>query len=123
MISVRVLNVKRWEKTGQAQRIPDDVWALLDSCRKTHDEVVAYAVEQAIGASEKVGGALPVVTLPYFRTQEHYDAYGRDKGPFGCANANARDVAAELRRLGFDVRFVYPEAPDEPLRSTMDLTR
>ena len=49
-----------------------------------------------------------VVALTYWRSQEQYDEMGRDEGWYGVSNANARAVAAELRRYGFRVEFRYP---------------
>lgn len=37
---------------------------------------------------------------------------GRDDGPVGMANANARMVAARLDALGYIVGFAYPDDSD-----------
>ena len=49
-----------------------------------------------------------MVVMTYFRDQDMYDEFGRDEGPYGVANANARAAAAELERLGLEVEFRYP---------------
>ena len=67
-------------------------------------------VERCVSAFEKHGDYPKVVTITYFRSQGDYDAYGRDQSPFGFANAVARGAARELRRLGFEVRFDYPDS-------------
>ena len=67
-------------------------------------------VERCVSAFEKHGDYPKLVTITYFRSQDDYDAYGRDQRPFGFANAVARGAARELRRLGFEVRFDYPDS-------------
>lgn len=37
-----------------------------------------------------------------------YDEFGRDPGPYGQANANARAMAYELEHRGIKVEFRYP---------------
>lgn len=55
------------------------------------------------------GRAPDLVPLTYFRSQEEYDAFGRDAGPFGVANANSRAVADALMARGIEVEFRYPD--------------
>ena len=46
--------------------------------------------------------------ITYYRDQVMYDEFGRDPGPYGQANANARAMAYELERRGIKVEFRYP---------------
>lgn len=102
---VNVSTVKRWEKPGYFGA-PDDVWAWLEDCERAQAEVVDIAVSAAVAH-----GPGPV-QITYYRSQEQYDALGRDPGPFGMANANARMVASRLRSLGREVDFAYPDDED-----------
>lgn len=43
------------------------------------------------------------------RDQAQSDACGRDSGPYGVANANARAVACALEREGYAVEWRYPD--------------
>ena len=99
---VNVSTVKRWEKPGYFDP-PDDVWAWLDDCGALQREVVDAAVSAAVAR-----GRGPV-QVTYYRSQEQYDELGRDPGPYGVANANARMVSSRLRGLGFEVDFSYPD--------------
>lgn len=49
------------------------------------------------------------VDLLYYRSQEHYDRYGRDKGDYAIVNARSREIAAILESQGIEARFRYPE--------------
>ena len=103
-----VMTVKRWEKPGEAEP-PADVQAWLESMLTQHVE----AVEAALGAVEEMtetqGHAPSHVDLLYYRSQEHYDRYGRDKGDYAIVNARSREIAAILEAEGIEARFRYPE--------------
>ena len=101
-VDVNISTVKRWEKPDYFGA-PDDVWVWLDDCERAQ----AGVVEQAVSAALATGQGS--VQITYYRTQEQYDELGRDSGPFGLANANARLVAHRLRVLGIDVEFSYPD--------------
>ena len=49
--------------------------------------------------------------ITYYRTQAQFDKIGRDHGPVGMANANARLIAARLDAMGYDVGWAYPDDP------------
>lgn len=49
------------------------------------------------------------VDLLYYRSQEHYDRYGRDKGDYAIVNARSREISAILESEGIEARFRYPE--------------
>ena len=102
-LGVSVRTVKRWEAVGWPDP-PDDAWEYLAECEERRRWVVDQAERAVLGSP-----AEKTVTLTYYRTQDDYDENGRDAGPFGMANANARAVAESLRRMGYDVRFAYPE--------------
>lgn len=105
-LGVDVRSVKRWEAPDGNQPVAD-AWALLMRYHDLH----ARAVETAVGQVEKmvaeVGRAPQAVRVTYWRSQGEYDDHGRDPGPFGVANANARAVAEALRPYGVDVEFAY----------------
>ena len=107
-LGVTVRSVRRWETPAPGYLgAPDDAWALLDDAIAQQNAVVAGALDTA--------DAMPhgPVQLTYYRSQEQFDACGREPGePYGCANANARLVADALRTQGVDVSFAYPDDGD-----------
>ena len=80
---------------------------LLDAL--TQESIAEHCREVTMRAQEETGRMPDAVTLTYYRSQEQYDELGRDEGWYGVANANARAVAAELKRYGFSVEFRYPD--------------
>lgn len=105
-VGVRVLAVKKWERPG-GPVAPADAWEFLEAVETARRAVVKQAEEAALQFAER--GA---VQLTYYRTQEQFDEYGRDEGPFGVANANARAVADRLESMGFEIAWAYPDDPD-----------
>lgn len=105
---VKVLSVKRWEKPGEAEA-PTDVQAWLESMLTQHVEAVEAALDAVDEMTETQGHAPSHVDLLYYRSQEHYDRYGRDKGDYAIVNARSREIAAILEAQGIEVRFKYPE--------------
>ena len=115
--------VRRWESPDWPDP-PADAWELLDEALARQDAVVEAAVDAAVDAASRTGaGSGMGVELSYFRDQAHMIEAGRDDGYFGMANATARRVAEELRRLGFEPRFSYPEEAGPALGAAMDATR
>ena len=105
---VKVLSVKRWEKPGDAEP-PADVQAWLESMLTQHVEAVEAALDAVDEMTETQGHAPSHVDLLYYRSQEHYDRYGRDKGDYAIVNARSREIAAILEAQGIEARFRYPE--------------
>lgn len=104
----KVLTVKRWEKPGEAEP-PEDAQAYLLHMLDLHVQAVEAALD-AVGEMEELNGNPPShVDLLYYRSQAHYDRYGRDKGDFAVVNARAREIAALLETQGIEARFRYPE--------------
>lgn len=102
-VGVSLRSVKRWEDPAEENPPSEDAWELLyDTDDKRFETVLQalYAVRQS-GAK--------AVQLTYYRTQEQYDALGRDPGPYGVANANARAIAERLRDEGVEVEWAYPD--------------
>ena len=110
LLGIDVANVKRWEKPGEAYPKPF-AWELLDELMKLRRKTIAEGVEVVLSMQEH-DGMPDRVQLTYWRDQAQFDAMGRDEGPFGMANANARGVAAELERLGIDVEWSYADDDD-----------
>ena len=96
-------SVKRWEESGNDWEPPEDVWEWILACAEVQAETVDAAVSAAMAHP---GGAVQVT---YYRTQEQFDAMGRDDGPYGMANANSRLAAHRLMALGREVEFSYPD--------------
>lgn len=109
-LDVDVRSVKRWESpAAEGYRAPADAWAVLEDARETQRQQVAYALKVVREQEETLDHAPAAVALTYYRDQEQYDACGRDSGPYGVANANARAVADALEREGFAVEWRYPD--------------
>lgn len=104
----KVLTVKRWEKPGEAEP-PEDAQTYLLHMLDLHVQAVKAALD-AVDEMEELHGEPPShVDLLYYRSQAHYDRYGRDKGDFSVVNARAREIAALLEAQGIEARFVFPE--------------
>ena len=110
-VGVRVLAVKKWERPD-GPTAPADAWAFLEAVEAARKGVVGQAEEAVL----RHGGAGPV-QLTYYRTQEQFDEHGRDDGPVGVANANARAVADRLEAMGFEVAWAYPDDPENMYHS------
>lgn len=105
---VKVLSVKRWEKPGEAEA-PADVQAWLERMLTQHVEAVEAALDAVDEMTKTQGHAPNHVDLLYYRSQEHYDRFGRDEGDYAIANARSREIAAILEAHGIEARFRYPE--------------
>ena len=103
-----VLTVKRWEKPGEAEP-PADVQAWWESMLTQHVEAVEAALDAVDEMTETQGHAPNHVDLLYYRSQAHYDRFGRDKGDYAIVNARSREIAAILEAQGIEARFRYPE--------------
>lgn len=108
VLDVNVKTVKRWEHEADASQPPVDAWELLEAALDTQRQMAAYAVSVAREQEATLGAKPKAVQLTYFRDQVMFDCYGRDKGYFGIANANARAAATELMREGLSIEFRYP---------------
>lgn len=105
MFNVQERSVKRWERPD-CSNPPEEVCEMLANMRQRQLDMIDYALEKAEAVGSKV------VTINYYSTQEEYDFFGRDKGDFMQANANARAVATALETVGFEVVFRYPGDTD-----------
>lgn len=103
-----VLTVKRWEKPGEYDP-PEDVREYLAGLLEQHVKAVETVLDAVEDVAEKQGRLPDHVDLLYYRSQAHYDRYGRDKGDYRLVNARAREVAAVLESQGIEARFRYPE--------------
>lgn len=104
----KVLTAKRWEKPGEAEP-PKDAQAYLLHMLDLHVQAVEAALDAVDEMEEDLGKSPSHVELLYYRSQAHYDRYGRDKGDFAVVNARAREIAALLEAQGIEARFKYPE--------------
>lgn len=117
---VKVLSVKRWEKPGEAEP-PSDVQEWLEGMLDAHVEAVKASLDAAESMMDELGEAHHV-NLLYYRSQAHYDQYGRDSGNFSVVNARTREVGAILEANGIEVRYLYPE-DDEMVFQQLASTR
>ena len=105
------MTVKRWEKPGEAEP-PADAQAWLEHMLTQHVEAVEAALDAVDGIEEVQGNPPDHVDLLYYRSQAHYDTYGRDDAVYSVVNARAREVGVRLQAEGYTVRYVYPEDAD-----------
>lgn len=109
-LGVETRSVRRWESpAAEGYRAPEDAWRVLERAREAQRQQVAYALEVVRKQTSELGQSPAAVALTYYRDQEQYDACGRDKGPVGVANANARAIAEALEREGYSVEWRYPD--------------
>ena len=104
----KVLTVKRWEKPGEAEP-PEDAQTYLLHMLDLHVQAVEAALDAVNEMEEELGKLPSHVDLLYYRSQAHYDRFGRDKGDFSVVNARTREIAALLEAQGIEARFVFPE--------------
>lgn len=107
-----ISTVKRWEKPGYFNP-PEDVCEWLETMLEAHmqavDTVMKTLDKTLEEAVESQGKPPTHINLFYYRSQEHFDRLGRDKGNYSVVNARTREVAVLLEARGIKVRFLYPE--------------
>ena len=99
-------DVEAWE-SSEGRGAPSFAWSVVETAENGRTR----AVDAAVRAAESFPEAA-AIQLIYYASQEQYDAMGRDPGPYGVANANARAIAERLVAMGFDVSWSYPTDPD-----------
>lgn len=112
-LGVNIKTAKNWENPNQERyRIPEDAWAYIDTAVEMQRRQVSYACSVVARQVESFGcdpATVPItVPITYYRDQAMYDEFGRDPGPFGQANANARAVGYELERRSIGVEYRHP---------------
>jgi transcriptional regulator with XRE-family HTH domain len=121
-LGVSCRTVKRWEHEADRREPPADAVELLERQLGTQREMVDYMVSVCERVTEEQGRMPTLVPISYYRDQSMYDEFGRDSGPFGVANANARAVAQELEALGYEVEFRYPCEDDSSISAARSAT-
>ena len=104
---VKVMSVKRWEKPGEAMP-PQDVQDWLEDMLAAHVRAVRTVLDVVDSIIDRQEHEPTHVSLSYYRSQAHYDRYGRDKANFSVVNARSREAAAILENRGVAVRYRYP---------------
>lgn len=119
-----VSKVVAWE--GLSEHIPGKIWRLVDEAVDVFDNLVDDLADVEV-ADWRPGGENRPIPLPYFRSQEKYQAYcdargfepfeGCDFGvdgvaPFGFRNAATREAAHRLRAAGRTVVMGYVSDDD-----------
>lgn len=103
--------VKNWERGLRSvpKQVSDWLWDRVAE----HDDAVEQSMEGFEAMADELDGE-PAIVMNYWRTQDEYDAFGRDDGDVGRVNARARAMAQKLREEGYTVTFENPaEAPYE----------
>lgn len=107
-LGVNIRTVKRWENPSFPYMPPEDAWKAVDDALDAQRRQVAYAVSTVEEQAERLGHVPEEVRITYYRDQAMYDKHGRDAGPVGQANADARAVAAAIEAMGVRAAFAYP---------------
>lgn len=105
---VNLETVKRWEKPNGLP-IPEDVSAWMMSILSMHRNAVKTALDAVDSITERQGSEPDHIDLMYYRSQAHYDKFGRDSGDYSMVNARAREIGATLESEGIEARYFYPE--------------
>lgn len=108
VLGVQVRAVKRWESPDDDHEAPDDAWYLLDACQERQREMVARVLGHVDELAQKYGDYPSVVALPYWASQQAYDAGHcdpADQGSYLMVNANNRLVAFALHERGIRVEW------------------
>lgn len=105
---VNLETVKRWEKPNGLP-IPEDVSAWMMSILSMHRNAVETALDAVDSMIERQGSEPDHIDLMYYRSQAHYDKFGRDEGDYAIVNARSREIGAILEAEGIEARFRYPE--------------
>lgn len=109
-LGINIKTVKNWENPKQPRyRVSDAAWEYLDRALDMQAQQVAYARSVVEKRIAELGREPAMISITYYRDQATYDRFGREEGPFGQANANARAIACELERMGIQVEFRYPD--------------
>ncbi len=95
------------EALGEAEAA--DVQAWLGRMLDLHIQAVEAALDAVDGIEEVQGNPPDHVDLTYYRSQAHYDKFGRDEAVYSVVNARSREIGAILQAEGYTVRYVYPE--------------
>ena len=115
-MGVRERSARRWEAPN-GQMPPDDAWEWLEGMQARFND----AVDASLDAVEESGANR--VSITYYRSQDEYDAFGRDEGPYGFVNAVSREVALTLESDGVEASLMFPEEADAALVSAIMKTR
>ena len=108
-LDVDIRTVKRWEGPNARWIVPDDAMAYVVDAHDEHMRAVSVSVDAARKSLDQAPeGAVREVRLTYYRTQEEYDACGRDVGYFGIVNARSRAIGEQLEADGVQVRYAFP---------------
>jgi len=121
-LGIDVRTVKRWE-AGNGGSITEEAWAVINLAVEQQNSVVENALTAMDEVTEYSGlepEDIPAIALSYYRSQVHYDEFGRDKGDYAQANANSRAVAAVAEALGYSTCFRYPDDNEAP---ALDIAR
>lgn len=108
-LDINIRTVKRWENPNVPYMPIQAAWDMLDRAKRIQKAQIDHARETVENCIDTYGEAPHEVHITYYRDQAMYDRFGRDEGPFGQANANARAVAYELESWDITVRFDYPD--------------
>lgn len=127
-LGVQVRSVKRWESPDAPQHAPQDAWDVLDEALREQQEAILAALSIVDEMTEKLGEAPRAIRLPYWASQEHYDAHASDSvmGMLGLmggesyrqADATIRALAAILMTEGHAIEWADSEILPEELKAS-----
>lgn len=114
-LGVEPRSVRRWESpVCGGYRPPRDAWDALDAALDTQRRGIAAALDKVDELAQERGAAPDAVRLPYWLSQDAYDAghYVDDGGDWRMANATNRMLAERLHERG--IRVEWTDGPTVP---------
>ena len=130
-LGVQVRSVKRWEHPDAPQHAPQDAWDVLDEAMREQRSAIWAALSIVDDVTEKMGEEPRAVRLPYWASQEQYDAHAQESlmGMLGLAggesyrmaDATLRAIAAVLMSEGIEVEWSESEILPRDLSISADM--
>ena len=114
-LGVEPRSVRRWESPGyEGYRPPQDAWDVLDDALDIQRRGIDAALSKVDEIAQERGVAPDSVQLPYWTSQDAYDAghYVDDGGDWRMANATNRMLAERLHERG--IRVEWTDGPTVP---------
>lgn len=116
LMSANTKTIRRWEGTTYPEYRPsEDAWQLLLDMYQTQQQAIKTTTEIIQEQIENAGGKKPKsITLRYWRNQEDYDKFGREKGSYLVINANSRAAANYIIASGLCDTVQFTEGEETP---------
>jgi hypothetical protein len=113
-LGVEQRSVRRWESPKNGWAPPQDAWNVLDGALSAQRRGIAAALGKVDELAQEHGSYPESVMLPYWSSQDAYDAghYVDDGGDWRMVNATNRMLAERLHERG--IRVEWTDGPTVP---------